>query len=521
MGEPASGLTVAELALAALALEQELAGARVLDADIVCSHPQHRDDLVLVLQPRDTEARRRLLHIALGADRARVTVTSHRFRRDERVTGPRTDLVRAALQGSSLDRIQIADGERRITLLFSGRELVVELFSAKGLWALCRSDGIVEQLSRPVSTKVRTLRVGDRYVPPPPRDGTPAADTVRFDDSDLLDSIDAWYTSRDLASARGHQAQQLIRRLQGELRRLQHRIDGLTEQLTAAEQAVELRSEADLLLSYQHQIPRGAAEASLPDPTDPEGGLRKVALDPALPVSIQAKKRYERARRLTDGKPITEQRRQDARTRHAAIEVLLRKVEPHAAAQPTPPDGLADDGRAANLTELLQQARNLGLVMEPVRRQENRTSRAGPLTRRKQEQHLAESLRRFRSVEGYEILVGRNNQQNDRLSMRIARGNDVWLHVGGGRPGSHVVVRLPKNKTASLETLLDAASLAVHFSKARGERLIEVLYTQAKNVRKPKGSAPGSVVPMQTKTLASRLDPERLRRLLDQLPGGD
>jgi predicted ribosome quality control (RQC) complex YloA/Tae2 family protein len=124
-------------------------------------------------------------------------------------------------------------------------------------------------------------------------------------------------------------------------------------------------------------------------------------------------------------------------------------------------------------------------------------------------------VRRFVSAEGYPIWVGRNNEQNDRLTMQIANGNDLWLHVGGGRPGSHVVVRLPKGKTASLETLLDAATLAVHFSKARGERRIDVVYTQKKHVRKPKGLPAGAVVPAQTKTVTVLQDEARLRRLLD------
>jgi hypothetical protein len=126
-----------------------------------------------------------------------------------------------------------------------------------------------------------------------------------------------------------------------------------------------------------------------------------------------------------------------------------------------------------------------------------------------------ENVRQFVSAEGYPILVGRNNEQNDRLTMRIAKGNDLWLHVGGGRPGSHVVIRLPKGKTASLETLLDAGTLAVHFSKARGESRIDVVYTHKKHVRKPKGLPAGAVVPSQTKTLTVHLDEARLKRLLD------
>jgi predicted ribosome quality control (RQC) complex YloA/Tae2 family protein len=132
-----------------------------------------------------------------------------------------------------------------------------------------------------------------------------------------------------------------------------------------------------------------------------------------------------------------------------------------------------------------------------------------------------ENLRRFVSAEGYDVLVGRDNEQNDRLTLRIANGNDLWLHVGGGRPGSHVVVRLPKGKTASLETLLDAGTLAVHFSKVRGERIVDVVYTQAKHVRKPKGLPAGAVVPGQTKTITVRADAARLQRLLDSAGAAD
>ena len=99
--------------------------------------------------------------------------------------------------------------------------------------------------------------------------------------------------------------------------------------------------------------------------------------------------------------------------------------------------------------------------------------------------------------------------------MRFANGNDLWLHVGGGRPGSHVIVRLPRNKTASLETLLDAGTLAVHFSKARGEPRMDVIYTLRKHVRKPKGLPAGAVVPAHTKTVTVVTEEPRLRRLLD------
>ena len=146
---------------------------------------------------------------------------------------------------------------------------------------------------------------------------------------------------------------------------------------------------------------------------------------------------------------------------------------------------------------------------------------AAPTKKGARDPAAGENFRRFVSAEGYPIWVGRNNEQNDRLTMRVANGNDIWLHVGGGRPGSHVVVRLPKQKTASLETLLDAATLAVHFSKARGEPRLEVVYTLKKHVRKPKGLPAGAVVPSQTKTIVVLRDEARLQRLLAGQDGGD
>lgn len=133
---------------------------------------------------------------------------------------------------------------------------------------------------------------------------------------------------------------------------------------------------------------------------------------------------------------------------------------------------------------------------------------------RKQPREEDTRFRRYTSAEGYPVFVGKDNRSNDELTCRFARGNDVWLHVGGGRPGSHVIVRLPKGKTASLETLLDAATLAIHFSKARGQDRVDVIYTFAKHVRKPRGSPPGAVVPVDPRTLTVRVEPERLQRLL-------
>jgi predicted ribosome quality control (RQC) complex YloA/Tae2 family protein len=129
--------------------------------------------------------------------------------------------------------------------------------------------------------------------------------------------------------------------------------------------------------------------------------------------------------------------------------------------------------------------------------------------------------RTFRSQAGLTLLVGRGPEDNDALTVRVARGNDLWLHARGAG-GAHVVVRLDKGKGPDQETLLDAAHLAAWFSEARGAPTADVAWTHARHVRKPRGSAPGAVTYSQERTLLLRVEPGRVERLLaseEEAPG--
>jgi predicted ribosome quality control (RQC) complex YloA/Tae2 family protein len=119
-------------------------------------------------------------------------------------------------------------------------------------------------------------------------------------------------------------------------------------------------------------------------------------------------------------------------------------------------------------------------------------------------------------VAGLALLVGRGAAEND-ATTRMARGNDLWLHVRG-QAGAHVVVRLG-GAQADQDSLLDAATLAVHFSDARGEPQVEVACTRAKYVKKARGAAPGAVTYSQERMLHLRTEPARLARLLAEEEG--
>ncbi|HYH84444.1 MAG TPA: NFACT RNA binding domain-containing protein, partial [Pyrinomonadaceae bacterium] len=109
--------------------------------------------------------------------------------------------------------------------------------------------------------------------------------------------------------------------------------------------------------------------------------------------------------------------------------------------------------------------------------------------------------RRYRSSDGYEILVGRGPRENDQLTFRVARSYDTWLHAAD-YPGSHVVVRSRgRDEQVPHRAVVEAAQLAAHFSKAGKDAKVAVNYTQRKFVSKPKGAAPGLVYLSSFRTL--------------------
>ncbi len=96
-------------------------------------------------------------------------------------------------------------------------------------------------------------------------------------------------------------------------------------------------------------------------------------------------------------------------------------------------------------------------------------------------------------VEGFEVLVGRGEDGNDALTFDVAEPHDLWFHVAGGTPGSHVIVRNPDRGEVPREVVEAAAALAAWYSKARGAPRVEVHLCRRSEVSKPRGAPPGLV----------------------------
>jgi predicted ribosome quality control (RQC) complex YloA/Tae2 family protein len=123
------------------------------------------------------------------------------------------------------------------------------------------------------------------------------------------------------------------------------------------------------------------------------------------------------------------------------------------------------------------------------------------LRSKKQKAPLAlPGTRRYRSSDGYEVIVGRTARDNDNLTFRVARPNDLWLHAGD-YPGSHVIVRNSSRTEIPHRTIIEAAQLAAKFSQAGKDSKVSIHYTRRKFLGKPKGAAPGLVRMSTFKTI--------------------
>ncbi|MEJ7619107.1 MAG: NFACT RNA binding domain-containing protein, partial [Pyrinomonadaceae bacterium] len=132
--------------------------------------------------------------------------------------------------------------------------------------------------------------------------------------------------------------------------------------------------------------------------------------------------------------------------------------------------------------------------LTPVGEQsQNARPETGKPAQRKPDDEALRGLKRYRSSDGYEVLVGRGARDNDRLTFRIARSHDLWLHAAD-YPGAHVVVvNHDRHHGVPQRTIIEAAQLAAHNSQARDDTKVNVHYTERKHLAKPRGAAPGLV----------------------------
>jgi predicted ribosome quality control (RQC) complex YloA/Tae2 family protein len=288
----------------------------------------------------------------------------------------------------------------------------------------------------------------------------PALQAIMKSPSKVMQEALALPNLEDLRSREAREAilSKLRLGLDKEIKLMQARLEDINKAREAALEAASLRSQADVLMAYQHQVPKNAKQVSL---TDFEGNEIKIQLDPKLSALENAKSLYDRVKKREARKEQAESRENELRAKLEELTVLRDSLE---------------DKSDRELSELLK-------IHAPAEKQQVRT----------------EPGIRYAAPHDFSVVVGRNSKENDIVTFKIAKSRDIWLHAQG-YPGSHVIIQA-ENREVPFETILFAAQLAAAYSKAGQSDNVPVDYAMRKNVWKPKGGAPGAVYMTQQKTV--------------------
>jgi predicted ribosome quality control (RQC) complex YloA/Tae2 family protein len=283
---------------------------------------------------------------------------------------------------------------------------------------------------------------------------------------------------------------ELRSRLKRESKRLKRRLQAVERDLEKAENADAYKRRAELLQgAYNQEIRRGATTVTVTDYFDPNMSEVEIEIEPRLSLQDNIDRSFHQYRRLSEATDRIESR-------------LLETMELSDAVE-TARDHVSDDLSVDDVVALDRKLVKAGVLPRRRRQKQQRQDERTP-------------YRQYRAPSGAAILVGRNSKSNDELTTRVARGRDIWLHARDW-PGSHVVLRMNKGAEPRSDDLVDAAILAAHFSRGGDDSLIDVIWTYAKHVRKPKGAAPGLVTHSGGSNIAVRRDPKRLERVLASL----
>ena len=296
--------------------------------------------------------------------------------------------------------------------------------------------------------------------------------------STLSELLDTFYKDKAERDRVNQQASELIRRVENELEKNRKKLGKQEEELLATENAEEFRQKGELLTTFLHQVPNDKDQVELDNYYTGEKIL--IALDKALTPNQNAQRYFKRYQKLKEAVKHLTSLIEDTQ----ATILYLESVE----------TALAQ----ASLTEIAEIREELIQTGFIRRRQREKIQK-----RQKPEKYLATDGQTI-------ILVGRNNLQNDELTFKIAKKDELWFHAKD-IPGSHVVIT--GNLQPSDEVKTDAAELAAYFSKARLSNLVQVDMIEIKKLNKPTGGKPGFVTYTGQKTLRVTPDEEKIKSM--------
>lgn len=389
-------------------------------------------------------------------------------------SSPFVQVLRKHLGGATLVSLAKTDADRIVRFSFNAhdeagnrytRVLVAQLTGKAANLLLLDERGFIIDTLRP--PRGEGQEIGERYQPPIPHINnhptTPPFERGQF--STLSEAADIYYRQLETRRAFERRAATARARLRKEIVQREKLQRHLADDLVAHGEAEEHKRIGDLLITNIGTAQRDGKIVKLTDYYADGTPLVELEVDENSTLQEEAQRRfsdYAKARRAS----------QEIALRLDSIEKELEKLRESGLEL----ERIIESGDEAALESLTGEAKT-------------ETGRKGA---KKKAAAVVAGARRYRSSDGYEILVGRAARDNDNLTFRVARPHDLWLHAAD-YPGSHVIVRNPVRADIPHRTIIEAAQLAAAFSQAKRDARVDVHYTQRKFLSKPKGAAPGLV----------------------------
>lgn len=305
--------------------------------------------------------------------------------------------------------------------------------------------------------------------------------TKEFDSPSAL--LDGFFSERDVIAQTRQRAQDLFRLLVSLSERIARRISAQKIELGECAGREELRLKGDIIMSNLYRIEKGQTTAVLENFYEESAPKIEISLDPRLSPTQNAQKYYSDYRKLD--------------TAEKKLRELIAAGEDEAKYIDSVFDSLSRAKTESELSEIRMELCCGGYAKQP--RSKTKLPKALPPIE-------------YMSSDGYRILVGRNNRQNDQLTLKTASKQDIWLHVQG-MTGSHVIIESMGSADIPMNTIEQAAFIAAYNSSARNSSLVPVDYTLVKFVKKPSGAKPGMVIFTNNKTLYVTPDDETVESL--------
>lgn len=379
--------------------------------------------------------------------------------------------MRTTLAGGNLVSLTKDEDERivRLPLMATDelgdsrqREVVAQLTGRSANLFLLDDEGKITHALR--APKGNGQQVGDLYLPPPRQTKAVVEEirTSRGNFPTVSEAMDEHYRGLDAAQAFESRAARLVSKSRKDIAKQRKLKANLEKDLKDHGSPEEHKRLGDLMLANISNAERVADKVRLKDYYAEDAPIIEMDLDANTSLSEAASDafaRYSKSKRAIE----------ELGSRLVQIENLLTELE-------------------KKQTRLLEAigARDEETLEEFEAHKEKKS-----VAQKKTPGGLP-GMRRYLSSDGYEVIIGRTARDNDKLTFREARPNDLWLHAGD-YPGSHVIVRNSSRKEIPHRTIVEAAQLAAKFSQASKDAKVNIHYTQRKFLSKPKGAAPGLV----------------------------